>query len=210
MLQEADSTALTTLLWLICVYWNLIWFTQHLSSLGQAEQAEQGVGETPEQKPAMRASPPIASRSVAASMREILRRDGTATVEAFVEKALATYESVVSAFDAGDRNALSRLLSPDVYDAFSEAIAVRDEQGDAVETLFSRIEPEIVQARIEGERMEVAVRFTSESFKLPRSPAGLLFHNVSTPLQDTDIWVFARSLSVRDDGWRVVATQAED
>ena len=210
MLQEADSTALTTLLWLICVYWNLIWFTQHLSSLGQAEQAEQGVGETPEQKPDRRASSPIASRSIAVSMREILQRDGTATIEAFVERALATYERVVSAFDAGDRDALRRLLSSEVYDAFSATIDEREEQGELVETLFSRIEPEIVQARIEDRRMEVSIRFASESFKLPRSPAGLLFRNVSTPLQGIDTWTFARSLASRDDGWRVVATQAED
>lgn len=39
-----------------------------------------------------------------------------------------------------------------------------------METLFSRIDTEIVEARIEKERMEVSIRFTSESFKLLRRP----------------------------------------
>lgn len=213
MPHEADSTGLTTLLWLICVYWNLVWFTQQLTSLGQAgngETAEQAAGDQVQQKPDPRALSAIISRSAAASMREILQRDGAASVEAFIGGALATYEAVVSAFDAGDRDALSHLLAPDVYDAFSETIAQREEEGEeAAETLFSRIEPEIVEARIEEERMEVSIRFTSESFKLPRRPAGLLFRNVSSPLHGVDIWTFARNPAVRDDGWLVVATRTE-
>jgi predicted lipid-binding transport protein (Tim44 family) len=142
-------------------------------------------------------------------MQEILQRDGTDTAETFREKALAAYEAVVSAFDAGDRETLGRLLSCEVYDAFAEAITEQEAKGEAVETVFSRIEPEIVEARIEAERMEVSIRFSSESFKLPRRPAGLLFRNVSTPLQTIETWTFARSLATCDDGWRVVATQTE-
>ena len=213
MPHEADSTGLSTLFWLICIYWNLVWFTQQLTSLGQAgngEPAEQAVGDDAPQKPDLCAFSAILSRSVAASMSEILQRDGTASVEAFVGKALATYEVVVSAFGAGDREALSGWLSPEVYDAFSKTIGERDEQGQAtVETLFSRIEPEIVEARIEEERMEVSIRFTSESFKLPRRPVRLLFRNVSTRLRGVEIWTFARDLATRDDLWRVVATQME-
>ncbi|MDX3806841.1 hypothetical protein ACXIUS_12585 [Bosea thiooxidans] len=41
MPHEADSTGLSTLLWLICIYWNLVWFTQQLTSLGQAGTPEQ-------------------------------------------------------------------------------------------------------------------------------------------------------------------------
>jgi predicted lipid-binding transport protein (Tim44 family) len=143
-------------------------------------------------------------------MPEILQRDGTASVEAFVGNALATYEAVVSAFDAGDRDALSRWLSPEVYDAFSKTIGEREEAGEEmVETLFSRIEPEIIEARVEEERMEVSIRFTSESFKLPRRPVSLFFRNVSTPLRNVGIWTFARNPAVPDDLWRVVATQTE-
>ena len=98
MPHEADSTGLTTLLWLICVYWNLVWFTQQLTSLGQAgngETAEQAAGDQVQQKPDPRALSAIISRSAAASMREILQRDGAASVEAFIGRALATYEATL-------------------------------------------------------------------------------------------------------------------
>ncbi|WP_353187390.1 Tim44/TimA family putative adaptor protein [Bosea sp. (in: a-proteobacteria)] len=213
MPHEADGAGLSTLLWLICIYWNLVWFTQRLTALGQAgngEAAEQAAGDQAKLKQGASALSATVSCRAAASMREILERDGGASLEAFVERALASYEAVVTAFDAGDRDALSRLLAPDVYDAFSETIALREEQGEeAMETLFSRIEPEIVDARIEEERMEVSIRFISESFKLPRRAAGLFFRNVSSPLHGIEIWTFARNSTVRDDGWRIVATQAE-
>ena len=213
MPHEADSTGLSTLFWLICIYWNLVWFTQQMTSLGQAgtgEPAEQTVGDQAQHKSDPRAFSAIVSRGAAASMHEILQRDGTATLDAFVGRALTTYEAVVSAFDAGDRDALSRWLSPEVYDAFNKSIGEREEAGEeVVETLFSRIEPEIVEARIEEERMEVSIRFTSESFKLPRRPVSLFFRNVSTPLRSTGIWTFARNPAVPDDLWRVVATQTE-
>ena len=85
MPHEADSTGLSTLFWLICIYWNLVWFTQQLTSLGQAgngEPAEQAVGDDAPQKPDLCAFSAILSRSVAASMSEILQRDGTASREA--------------------------------------------------------------------------------------------------------------------------------
>jgi len=37
----------------------------------------------------------------------------------------------------------------------------------------------------------------------------LFFRNVSTPLRNVGIWTFARNPAVRDDLWRVVATQTE-
>ena len=53
MPHEADSTGLTTLLWLICVYWNLVWFTQQLTSLGQAGNGETADPDTGEISPTM-------------------------------------------------------------------------------------------------------------------------------------------------------------
>lgn len=212
MPHEADSIGLATLFWLLWGYWSFVWFTRQLTSLGQAgnpEPTELAVGDQAMQKPNLLARSATASRS-AAAMREILQRDGTISVEAFVGKALATYEAVVSAFDAGDRDTLSRWLSPEVYDAFNKTINEREEAGEeVVETLFSRIEPEIVEARVEKELMEVSIRFTSESFKLPGRPVSLFFRNVSTPLRSAGIWTFARNAAVPGDLWRVVATQME-
>jgi len=213
MPHEAEGYGLSTLLWLICIYWNLIWFSRQLTSLSQAgseEPTEQAAGDQTQSKPGPLALPAAISRDAAAAMREILQRDGATSAEAFIGEALATYEAVVAAFDAGDRDALARLLAPDTYDAFGEAIALREEKREeAMKTLFSRIEPEIVEARIKEERMEVSIRFTSESFKLPSLPGSLLLRNVSSPLHGVDIWTFARNPSVPGDDWRVVATQTE-
>jgi hypothetical protein len=52
--------------------------------------------------------------------------------------------------------------------------------------------------------------FPSGGETLPRSPAGLLFRTVSTPLQGVDIWTFARNLASHDDGWRAVAIWTEE
>jgi predicted lipid-binding transport protein (Tim44 family) len=144
-----------------------------------------------------------------ALVSEILRRDGE-LIEDFLSKLLATYETIVAAFDAGDRVMLRRLVSPEVYDALSGAIAARESRGITVETVFSRIAtPEVVDGLIGEDHMEISVRFVGECFKLWRNPAGELIDGATDRSRNIDIWTFARMLSSREDAWRVVATEAD-
>lgn len=121
---------------------------------------------------------------------------------------LTAYETIVVAFDSGDRTMLRRLVSPEVYDALSDAMTARESQQITVETLFSRIDPpEIVNGLIDEAHMEISVRFVGECFRLCRNTAGELIEGTDGH-RNIDIWTFARALSSRESAWRVVATEA--
>ena len=106
-------------------------------------------------------------------VHEILQRDGAATIEDFLSQKVQVYETVVAAFDSGDRHRLRNLVSPDVYEAFSDAIQVREAERKSEKTVFSQIEPpEIVAGLVEDTRMEVSIRFAAEFFRLPRYTGG--------------------------------------
>jgi len=211
MPQDADGSGLVALIWVAWIYWNIYWWLGHMSSLQRAEQERQlGLLDLPTDAKTLSPSATIlVPTGLEALVSEILRRDGAVRIEDFLGERLAAYERIVAAFDSGDRDVLRKLVSPEVFDVFSDAIATREAQRENVETVFSRIEPqEIVGGLIDETHMVVSVRFAGESFKTFRNAAGQLLEGADR-CRVIDIWTFARTLSSRRDAWRVVATQAE-
>jgi predicted lipid-binding transport protein (Tim44 family) len=213
MPQDVDGTGWISLVWLACIYWNLYWCLERMGSLEQAGKAD-GTGEA-----ATVAAPAKGQRSVRAKamppalagrVDEILRHDAAASIEAFLQERLASYEAVVAAFDAGDRELLRGLVSPEVYEIFRAAIDVREIRGQRIETAFAWIEPsEIVEARIDAEQMEIVIRFTGAYFEFARDSIGLLVKGAPAMRRSSDLWTFACSLAQAGKTWRVVATEAE-
>lgn len=142
-----------------------------------------------------------------ALLSEIVRREHIANIDEFLTNALKCYEKIIAALNAGDRETLRGLVSPDVYRAFEQVIAEREAAKTHVETLFACIEtPEIVDGTVDASRMEVTVRFIAEAFSLRRNAAGQLTEERPVARRTVDVWTFVRDLVPRRGGWRVVAT----
>jgi predicted lipid-binding transport protein (Tim44 family) len=138
---------------------------------------------------------------------EILRRSDIESLDDFLTKALDAYEGIIAAFDRGAREELRTLLSPDVYNLFSDAIAIREAERRFVETVFSRIEqPEIIDAVADAAHVELSIRFAGECFKLSRGTDGQLVDKARGECRTIDIWTFSRTLSSGDGSWILVAT----
>ncbi|MBU6462133.1 MAG: Tim44 domain-containing protein [Bradyrhizobium sp.] len=136
----------------------------------------------------------------------ILRCDGDMAVADFLGERLAAYESIVAAYRSGDRETLHKLVSPEVYDAFCDAIEARQE---ATRTVFSRIDwPEILAGLIDDNRMGVSIRFAAEYFELPCDCSGQSVVTKPKKHHSVDIWTFARVLSSPEGEWRLIATEA--
>lgn len=210
MPQDADGSGLVSLIWAAWIYWNIYWWLAHLSSLEQVkkERRQRGSFGSPVDAKAISLSASVRS-DLEALVSEVLRRDGAATVEDFLGKRLAAYEAIIAAFDSGDRETLRKLVSAEVFNVFSDEIAVREAQQQSIETVFSRIEPpKIIDGLIDEAYMEVSIRFVGESFKLFRGGAGQLIEGTPGRYRSIDIWTFGRTLSSRESAWRVVATEA--
>ncbi|AMN41150.1 Tim44 domain-containing protein [Rhodoplanes sp. Z2-YC6860] len=211
MPQDAESSGLISLLWAIWVYLNIYWWLDNLSSTEQTDKnwpQRQLFGWSGK----ITTIPSLAAAAVphhlAALVSEILRRDGGGLVEDFLGKLLNAYETIVVAFESGDRTTLRGLVSADVYDALTDAMTVRESQQITIETVFSRLDaPEIVNGSIDEAHMEISVRFIGECFRLCRNAAGELVEGTDR-YRNIEIWTFARAPSSRESAWRVVATEA--
>jgi len=140
----------------------------------------------------------------------ISRADPSFEPDGFVNGAKAAYEMIVQAFATGDRGTLRSLLSADVFESFSKAIAEREERGERMETSFVGFESvKLAKASLEDKVARVSVRFKSELVSVTYDGEGRVIEGDPTSVQKPDeIWTFARSVASRDPNWELVATES--
>ncbi|MFI5010843.1 MAG: Tim44/TimA family putative adaptor protein [Hyphomicrobiales bacterium] len=127
----------------------------------------------------------------------------------FLSGARSAYELTVTSFAKGDRKRLRDLLSPEVLEGFSKAIADRETRGEKVEmTLVSIDEAKIVDAQVKDMVTHVTVRFLSKLITATRDREGKVIDGSPDKVADvTDVWTFARDTRSQDPNWQLVATE---
>ena len=98
-----------------------------------------------------------------AGIAEIRMQDASFDAAEFLAGAKAAYEQILTAFAAGDRDTLRRLLTGEVVENFSRAIAEREQRGETLQTTLVGIRSaDISDARMAGRVAEVTVKFVAE------------------------------------------------
>lgn len=128
----------------------------------------------------------------------------------FIGGAKAAYEMVVTAFAAGDKDALRPLLSREVFNDFAGAIDDRAKRGETMETTFVGLRgTTITETQVNNRIAEVTVKFESELISVTRDAQGhVIGGHANSVDQVTDIWTFARDTRSRDPNWTLIATSA--
>ncbi len=210
MPEESGGSAIAWLMYALAVYWIASSWRAHLAGMVAIEDVRRERDNAVDAQAAASLLEEATRVDLDALVSEILRREttATATLDAFLARILNSYETIIAAFNAGDSETLGRLVSPDVYKAFEDAITDREAKGLSVETLFARIEPpQIIDGMIDATHITITVRFVGEVFNLSRNAAGQLIKEVPPARRNVDIWTFARELSPRACAWRLVATR---
>jgi predicted lipid-binding transport protein (Tim44 family) len=147
--------------------------------------------------------------ALAKGLEKVARADRNFDVRSFLEGAKMAYEMIVTAFAQGDRKMLKPLLSRDVYDGFSEAIAEREKANETLETQIVGIDKaEIIAANVQGRRASITIKFLSQMITVRRNSEGQVIEGNERGIQDiTDVWTFDRDVTARDPNWRLVATE---
>ena len=147
--------------------------------------------------------------TLAKGLEKVAKADESFDVQGFLEGAKMAYEMIVTAFAQGDRKTLKPLLSKDVYEGFSEAIAEREKADETVETQIVGIDrAEITAATLHGRRASITVKFQSQMITVKRNSEGAVIDGNERAIQDiTDVWTFDRDVTARDPNWRLVATE---
>jgi predicted lipid-binding transport protein (Tim44 family) len=174
------------------------------ASGGQTETMELA---TPDQRWKDVAEP---GSALAAGLDAILAADPDFDAKHFLTGARAAYELIVNAYADGDRSTLKNLLSREVYDGFDAAIAEREKRGEHIETHFVSIDgADITAAEMRGRSAQVTIRFHSKLVSATHDKDGNIIEGSKDKVTDiTDVWTFARDVSVRDPNWKLVATEA--
>jgi len=128
---------------------------------------------------------------------------------AFLDGAEKAFRIIVTAFAAGDRNALRGLLSDDTYHAFDHALAAREAAGQVqVSTIHAIHSATIEAAELRGTVASITVRFLSDQTSLTKDKDDHPVVGTDAVTELTDMWSFERDLASRDPVWRLVSAQS--
>lgn len=134
------------------------------------------------------------------------------SVTDFIGGARGAYEMIVMGFERGELDDIQPILAEDVFDAFVDVVASREDQGLTVEAEFIGIrETRIVDATFDKDtqRAEVTMRFVGELTSAVRDKGGdIIEGSLTSARKQKDTWTFAREMGSADPNWQLVATDA--
>ena len=136
------------------------------------------------------------------------REDGWFDKDDFLKGASNAYETIVTNFENGNKEALKPLLSSDVMESFSSVIDERNSKSESVEFNFIGIEKsEIVHKDLKKNPMEVSVRFISEMITCIKNNKDEVISGSLNQVQKiTDVWTFEKNQKSKGSNWLLAAT----
>jgi predicted lipid-binding transport protein (Tim44 family) len=155
-------------------------------------------GELPAERPAQApfaGAPP--SGPASEGLVAIVRADPAFDSEHFVSGSRVAYEMIVNAFAKGDRDALSGLLTPRVFDSYVAAIEAREQKGEPGPELVRLRTAEIIDADLQADIARVTVRFEAE-----------LAEGAHGVRDAREKWTFERDIRSSDPNWRLARVAA--
>lgn len=149
---------------------------------------------------------------LARGLTDIKLADRNFETEAFLDGARQAYETVVTAFAAGDRATLRPLLNDEVYAAFDGVIREREGRKEKVDFTFVGIrEAKVAEAALKRRMAEVTVNFSAQYISVTRNAAGTVVEgDAKTVHTVNDVWTFTRDVKSSDPNWTVVATHGDE
>ena len=136
------------------------------------------------------------------------RADGWFDKDDFLRGASNAYETIVTNFENGNKDALKPLLSNEVLNSFTSVIDERNSKNETVEFNFIGIEKsEIVHKDLKKNPMEVTVRFISEMITcIKNSKDEVISGSLNQVQKITDVWTFEKIKDKKTSNWLLTAT----
>ena len=132
------------------------------------------------------------------------------SVTEFVQGARSAYELIIMGFEKGNLDEIQPFLAEEVYEAFVDGVAAREDQGLIIEAEFIGVRETAVQAVMfdkDSNLAEISMRFVGELTSVVRDKSGDVIEGSPTEVKrQKDTWTFARKMDADDPNWRLVAT----
>lgn len=156
---------------------------------------------------------PAPATRVGSVLGRMTQLDAGFTPQAFLKDAENTFRQIVPAFAAGDRAALSGLMTPETEDAFLSAINARAEAGETQRSDLRGIESmAILDAMLPVN--DAAAQIGRIEVRIVSRQVNMLTDRNGDPVQGTDavtefhdLWLFERQFGTSDARWRLAASR---
>ena len=113
----------------------------------------------------------------------------------FLEGAKNAFETIINAFNRGDKKTLKTLLTPEVFKSFEEAIDSNNINSDY--QFYSLNIKNIESVIIEDGQIKICIKFISERF---------MNNDESTVIKKQDIWTFEKAIKSKNPNWLLSST----
>ena len=113
----------------------------------------------------------------------------------FLEGAKRAFETIINAFNKGDKKILKKLVTEGVFKSFEEAIDAKNINPDY--QFYSLNIERIEKVFVEGNHIKICIKFISEQFKN---------NDENTVVKKQDRWTFEKTISSRDPNWLLSST----
>ena len=113
----------------------------------------------------------------------------------FLEGAKLAFETIINAFNKGEKTTLKKLLTKDVYKSFEQAIDSK--KIDPEYQFYSLNIKGIKNVVVENGVIKISIDFTSEQFK---------DNDESTVIKKQDTWTFEKNIKSKDPNWLLSST----
>jgi len=113
----------------------------------------------------------------------------------FLEGAKFAFETIINAFNKGDKKTLKDLLTKEAFLSFEQAIDNHD--NDPNFQFYSIMVDTVEDVSVEKETIKITLKFTSEQFK---------DNDESTIIKKQDVWTFQKKIHSKSPIWLLSAT----
>lgn len=113
----------------------------------------------------------------------------------FLESAKFAFETIINAFNEGDKKTLKNLLTKEAFLSFEQAIDNQDNNPNF--QFYSLVVDAVEDVIAEKETINITLKFTSEQFR---------DNDESTIIKKQDVWTFQKKINSRSPNWFLSST----
>jgi predicted lipid-binding transport protein (Tim44 family) len=174
-------------------------------------KGDSNVIDLPVNKTSAQEEPLHSNPEIAATLASIRTIDRNFTPEKFTSGAKKAFEMVINAYAKGDKDTLSSLLSPEVYQEFADAIEARAAAGEELQTtLIAIISSDITAATLTKNIAHITVKFVSDQVNITRNKNGeIISGDLAESERIEDSWTFSRNVEAVNPNWTLIATSSQ-
>ena len=129
--------------------------------------------------------------------------------ENFLKGAKIAYETIIIAFASGNLKNIRSLLGKKVFDQFSEAVKVRENEGHISETTFIGVNSASIKEHKKiNNILEVTVDFVSEIISCIKDKNNKILSGDTNKVKKVfDTWKFSKDSKSSNPNWLLIDTQ---